>query len=178
MRVITPPADFKSGTEANLFRTMLEVESKNYPVQKFSLNLSDVFYMDSDTFRIIFDYMYMFSEVIPPKKQHVIDMYNDWLDSKKCLAKMAPPCRRILLKQHISLETNAAEVRAISPVQKIVNEGGSVAEITRKLISLNRSLAAEYPDCINFEYVQVTKHFGNGIYSEWYDLWATTKDRT
>lgn len=52
-----------------------------------NLDLSEVIFMDSFGFRMIFDYLDIFTKVTPPKCQHVVEQYNAWLDSKKSLKK-------------------------------------------------------------------------------------------
>lgn len=81
---IKPPNDFHAGTGASAFKIKLDQEIKQHDV---TLDLSDVLYMDSFTFRIVFDFLSRLEKVIPPKNQHIIDNYNLWLDSKKGLTK-------------------------------------------------------------------------------------------
>jgi hypothetical protein len=54
---------------------------------EITLDLSEVPYMDTTGFRAVFDRLPKFKKVIPPKNQHIVDMYNTWLDSKKGLSK-------------------------------------------------------------------------------------------
>jgi len=87
MEIIKPPRDWHAGTEIVKFREMLKEKVKEYPQKQYTLDLSDVWYMDSFSFRIVFDFLSIFSVVIPPKDEHIIFMYNQWLDSKKGLNK-------------------------------------------------------------------------------------------
>ena len=54
---------------------------------EITLDLSEVPYMDTTGFRAVFDRLPKFKKVIPPKNQHIVDIYNTWLDSKKGLSK-------------------------------------------------------------------------------------------
>lgn len=87
MEVIKPPNDWHAGTEIIKFREMLKEKALEYPQKQFTLDLSDVEYMDSFSFRVAFDFLSIFSIVIPPRNQHIINMYNIWVDSKKGLSK-------------------------------------------------------------------------------------------
>lgn len=87
MKMIRPPKDFHAGTA--ILKTIKEFEeaTKDYPYTQCGLDLSDVIYMDSHSFRVVFNFLSKFPVVIPPKDPHIIDMYNIWLDSKKGLSK-------------------------------------------------------------------------------------------
>ena len=87
MEIIKPPEQFRAGTESTLFREMLKTKLSYYPSKQFCLDLSDVDYMDTFTFRIVFDFLSKFTEVIPPKNERVIEIYDIWVDSKKGLKK-------------------------------------------------------------------------------------------
>lgn len=66
---------------------MLEELTKNYPQEKHHLDMSNVNFMDSMGFRVIFNLLPVFPKVTPPKSELVIKWYNEWLDSKKGLSK-------------------------------------------------------------------------------------------
>jgi len=83
-KVIKPPNDFKSGTEFSNLKLLWLQELTSGNTQ---LDLSDVIYMDTGTMRYIFDIMSSFSKITPPRSEHVVNRYNDWLDSKKGLSK-------------------------------------------------------------------------------------------
>jgi len=87
--VIKPPDDFHAGSKIDLFRRDLEERRKVYPGRQYTLDLSDVVFMDSFSFRVVFDFLPMFGVVIPPRSKKVIEMYDLWLDSKKGLSKNA-----------------------------------------------------------------------------------------
>ena len=83
--LIKAPKDFRCGVESVKFE-----HSLNSLVNTFDdivLDLSEVEFMDSFTFRIVFDFFPDVKKIIPPKNKHTIDRYNDWLDSKKGLLK-------------------------------------------------------------------------------------------
>jgi hypothetical protein len=87
MKMIKAPAEFRAGTAILEFIKLLEEETKDYPQTRVGLDLSEVVYMDSHSFRVVFNFLSKLPVVIPPKSQHIIDMYNTWLDGKKGLRK-------------------------------------------------------------------------------------------
>lgn len=87
MEIIKPPNNFHAGTDITKLRKEWGEKRKTYPQNQFILDLSDVIYMDSSSFRVVFDFLPMFGVVIPPRNFHIIEMYNMWLDSKKGLSK-------------------------------------------------------------------------------------------
>jgi hypothetical protein len=87
IEIIKPPNDWHAGTQITIFRRMLIEKSMEYPKKQFMLDLSEVEYMDSCSFRVVFDFLPMFGKVIPPKIKHIIMMYDQWLESKKGLEK-------------------------------------------------------------------------------------------
>lgn len=89
IEVVKPPPEIRSGTDLASIRQSWSEKSKAYPATQYTLDLSDVVFMDSAGFRLIFDYLSIFGEVIPPKDPHIIGMYDMWLDSKKGLKKNA-----------------------------------------------------------------------------------------
>jgi hypothetical protein len=54
---------------------------------RYCLDLSEVEYADSMGFRLLFDFLSVFTEIIPPKNRRIVEDYNTWLDSKKGLSK-------------------------------------------------------------------------------------------
>lgn len=89
VEIIKPPVEIRAGSDIVIIRKQWGEKRITYPQSQFTLDLSEVVYMDSYGFRLIFDFLSMFGEVIPPKDPHIIEMYNLWLDSKKGLFKNA-----------------------------------------------------------------------------------------
>ena len=87
MIFMKPDSEFRAGTSILQFIKELEINTSDYPLEQVTLDLSDVIFMDSFSFRVVFDYLPKLNKVIPPQNQHIIDMYNLWLDSKKNLSK-------------------------------------------------------------------------------------------
>ena len=87
MNILKPDNEFRAGTRIGEFAKLLEESTAGYPLSQTTLDLSEVIYMDSFSFRLVFNYLPKLTAVVPPKNQQVIDMYNFWLDSKKGLAK-------------------------------------------------------------------------------------------
>jgi hypothetical protein len=89
MEIIKAPNEIRGGTKIIEFERFLNTCQFAYfnGYEKYELDLSDVIFMDSSGFRLIFNFLPIFNKVIPPKNQHIIDMYNFWLDSKKGLSK-------------------------------------------------------------------------------------------
>lgn len=93
MRVIKPPPDFSAGTATSGFVSCLEKELRKNKKTEFCLDLSEVLYMDTFSFRAVFNLLPMITQVIPPKDQHIVEIYNLWLDSKKGLKKQPGPIK-------------------------------------------------------------------------------------
>ena len=88
METIKPASDFHAGLSGQAFREELKSLFKSQqPGEHYCLDLSEVTYMDTYTFRLVFDYLPNFRKVIPPESDHVVKVYNGWLDSKKWLTK-------------------------------------------------------------------------------------------
>lgn len=87
METIKPPNDFHAGTAIIEMHKNWSEKRKTYPSNQYLLDLSDVVFMDSHSFRIVFNFLPMFSKVIPPRNNHIVEMYDAWLDSKKGLSK-------------------------------------------------------------------------------------------
>jgi hypothetical protein len=87
MEMLKPDDQFHAGKSGQEFKEILASKLKNYPYEKFGLDLSDVSYMDTYSFRLVFDSLPKFSVVIPPKASKVVEMYDLWVDSKKGLKK-------------------------------------------------------------------------------------------
>ena len=87
MEVLKPEPQFHGGQSGQDFKVLLKEKLKDYPEKKFILDLSEVVFMDTYTFRLVFDNLPKFNEIIPPKDSWVIDRYDEWLDSKKGLSK-------------------------------------------------------------------------------------------
>lgn len=87
MEIVKMPPEFRAGTNLTEIKKDWTEKRKHYPDYQYTLDLSDVIYMDSMSFRLVFDFLPMFTKVIPPKSQQIIDWYNEWLDSKKGLSK-------------------------------------------------------------------------------------------
>jgi hypothetical protein len=90
MMLIKPPNDFHAGTKILDIKKEWDLYRKDYFTSgpyDYHLDLSEVIYMDSASFRLVFDYLPIFKKVTPPKSTYVIEMYNMWLDSKKGLKK-------------------------------------------------------------------------------------------
>ncbi len=86
--IIKPSDHFHAGTESRDFeRYTLERMGGSGPSVKYTLDLSDVIYMDTMTFRIVFNLMPQFETIIPPESKMVIERYDLWLDFKKGLKK-------------------------------------------------------------------------------------------
>lgn len=89
IEIIKPPSELRAGQDIVGIRKSWEEKRKNYPQSQFTLDLSEVVYMDSYGFRLVFDFLSMFGVVVAPKDTHIIEMYDFWLDSKKGLKKNA-----------------------------------------------------------------------------------------
>lgn len=89
METIKAPKELRAGTEIVVMRNQLEMVRLDYYDfgRLCHLDLSDTIYMDSYGFRLVFDFLPVFSKVTPPKDPHIVYMYNMWLDSKKGLSK-------------------------------------------------------------------------------------------
>lgn len=87
IEIIKPPSDFHTGTDCSKFRKMLERKRLQHPSKKFTLDLTDVRYMDTATFRIVFDFKSIFTKILPPECKKVNEMYDIWVESKKGLSK-------------------------------------------------------------------------------------------
>ena len=86
--IVKPPSDFHAGVKSRDFnRYTLEMIGAGGPSINYTLDLSDVIYMDTRTFRIVFNLMPSFETIIPPKSEKVIERYDFWVDSKKGLKK-------------------------------------------------------------------------------------------
>ena len=86
MKMLKPPSDFHAGKSSGPdFKKILK--TLDYPKKRYGLDLSDVIFMDTYTFRLVFDYMSKFDKIIPPKSDHVVMVYDIWVDSKKGLKK-------------------------------------------------------------------------------------------
>lgn len=84
MEVIKPAFnELRGGTFILTFRNKLS----GLNTTDNTLDLSDIVFMDSTGFRLVFDFLPKFRSVVPPKNPHIIEMYNVWLDSKKGLTK-------------------------------------------------------------------------------------------
>lgn len=90
LTTIVAPSEIRRGTDVS-FITILKNCAHDYYQNgiKYHLDMSDVIFMDSHGFRLIFDYLSVFPKITPPKDTHIIEMYNIWLDSKKGLTKNA-----------------------------------------------------------------------------------------
>lgn len=86
-KTIAPPDRFHGGFDLHVFRTYLETTFKKNPNIQYTLDLSEVEFMDTSAFRVVFDFLPKFKKVIPPTQPHIIEVYNVWLDSKKGLYK-------------------------------------------------------------------------------------------
>lgn len=88
MKQLKPDNEFRAGRNILEFRHKIQEETKDYPqCEDICLDLSDVIFMDSFSFRLVFDFLPKFKKVIPPKNKHIVELYDQWLDSKKGLAK-------------------------------------------------------------------------------------------
>jgi len=89
MITIKPSDSFHAGTEAIAFKRRLQniIKDMSKTGMGVCLDLSDVLYMDTCTFRIVFDMLPSIEKVIPPSQNHIVDTYNTWLDGKKGLSK-------------------------------------------------------------------------------------------
>lgn len=86
MKTYKAPQDIYAGNALSI-KKEFKMITKNYPQEKYHLDLSDVTFMDSFGCRVIFDYWSKFPKITPPKSEHVIELYDTWLDSKKGLSK-------------------------------------------------------------------------------------------
>lgn len=86
---IKAPSELRAGNNIDVMRHQLSGLERNYYSSdiKYHLDLSEVIFMDSSGFRLVFDYLSIFSKVTPPKDTHIVELYNTWLDSKKGLSK-------------------------------------------------------------------------------------------
>lgn len=89
MVLVKPPNDFHAGTKIVEMKKLWDFYriSYHHGTDKYHLDLSEVIYMDSASFRLVFDYLPIFTKVTPPNSKFVIEMYDMWLDSKKGLSK-------------------------------------------------------------------------------------------
>ena len=85
--ILKAPSEFRAGSGIVMFREELIKATSTYPEDKVCLDLSDVVFMDSFSFRLVFDFMPKLPKIIPPRSLHVIESYNDWLNGKKGLCK-------------------------------------------------------------------------------------------
>ena len=85
MKMIKPPNDFHAGSTFEFFK--IELAQAVYLHEEVCLDLSEVIYMDTDSFRLVFDFMPRLKRIIPPKDRWSIKRYDEWLDSKKGLSK-------------------------------------------------------------------------------------------
>ena len=81
-----PPHQIHGGNRREVEK-LFETMTVNYPDTKVHLDLSQVDYMDTAGFRLVFNYLSKFPKVTPPKSEKVIEMYDLWVDSKKGLKK-------------------------------------------------------------------------------------------
>lgn len=86
MKKITLKGEIHAGNFKKT-RDILDKAAKEYPEVKKQLDLSEVTFMDSKGFRVIFNYLSFFPKITPPNSKWVIKMYNTWLDGKKNLEK-------------------------------------------------------------------------------------------
>lgn len=84
---IKPNFDFRAGNKLSVFRIGLMHDISTQQDMDFILDLSEVDYMDTASFRLVFDLMPSLKSIIPPKIHKCIEDYNDWLDGKKGLKK-------------------------------------------------------------------------------------------
>lgn len=81
-----PPKELRGGTQIQETRKQFEMITKNNPHANLHLDLSGVEYMDTTGFRLIFDFKSSFSKITPPIN-HIVEMYDFWVGSKKGLSK-------------------------------------------------------------------------------------------
>lgn len=89
IEIYKAPSELRAGTEIVKIRKQWSAMRAYYPSSQYTLDLSEVIYMDPYGFRLIFDFLSIFGQVIPPKDTNLIEMYDLWLDSKKGLNKNA-----------------------------------------------------------------------------------------
>lgn len=82
---LSPDPEFRAGTRILEFTQIIEREVELGSL--LTLDLSNVVYMDSASFRLVFDLLPQIQKLIPPPNPHIVMMYNQWLDSKKGLSK-------------------------------------------------------------------------------------------
>ena len=82
-----PPKQIRGGIELANTREIFRKITENYPYTKVHLDLSSVEYMDTSGFRLIFDFKSKFPKITPPKCEHICELYDVWVESKKGLSK-------------------------------------------------------------------------------------------
>lgn len=85
MTTVKPNPDFKSGQTLSNFDSYVEYAYENSDY--LTLDLSDVIYMDSGSFRWVFENSNKFKKILYPKSEYVINNYNLWVESKKWKTK-------------------------------------------------------------------------------------------
>lgn len=81
MTTVKPPNDFKAGKTVSNFDGYVEYAYEQ--CNELTLDLSDVIYMDSASFRWVFENSPKFKKIIKPKSKWVVETYNVWIEGKK-----------------------------------------------------------------------------------------------